>query len=56
MTTVVDLDEFEAVPVEEQLDVDEGPGANALEGGDDTEDLDRYRTELRGEPVEGDLA
>lgn len=35
--------EFTPVPVPEQLDRDEGEGADALEGGDDTEDLDSYR-------------
>lgn len=36
-------DEFVPVPTEEQLDVDEGEGANAIAGGTDTDDLDDYR-------------
>jgi len=35
--------EYVEVPEAEQLDVDEGAGANALEGGPDNEDLDDFR-------------
>lgn len=49
---IIDLHE---VPESERLDVDGGEGSTALEGGDDTEDLDLYRTELRGDVVEFDL-
>jgi len=35
--------EFVPVPVPEQLDTDEGKGSDALEGGDDTEDLELFR-------------
>lgn len=48
------IDLFE-VPEDERLDVDEGEGSIALDGGDDTEDLDLYRKELRGDVVEFDL-
>lgn len=51
----VDIIDLHEVPEDERLDVDEGEGANALDGGDDTEDLDLYRTELRGEVIEFDL-
>lgn len=51
----VDPIDLHEVPEQERLDVDEGPGANALDGGDDTDDLDLYRTELRGDVVEFDL-
>lgn len=48
------IDLFE-VPESERLDVDEGEGSNALDGGDDSDDLDLYRNELRGDVVEFDL-
>ncbi len=43
--------EYVVVPPDERLDVDEGEGADATEGGLDNEDLGLYRTELAGEVI-----
>lgn len=50
----MDTGDLTAVPDGQQLDVDGGPGSDALDGGPD-DDLDDVYAEP-GEPVEGDLA
>lgn len=42
------------VPEDQRLDVDEGPDADASDGGLDIEDLDEFRR-FPGEVLEGDL-
>lgn len=54
MSKIQDTGDIAEVPPEQRLEVDEGEGANALEGGDDAELDDIY--EDPGTVVEEELA